>query len=37
MEAEGELDDLLETCEEMQRLWQGDLGTPGAVESEVEI
>jgi ATP-binding cassette subfamily B protein len=24
--AEGKLDDLLETCEEMQRLWQGDLG-----------
>ena len=24
--AEGKLDDLLETCEEMQRLWQGDIG-----------
>lgn len=24
VEAEGRLDDLLETCEEMQRLWQGD-------------
>lgn len=36
VEAEGKLDDLLETCEEMRRLWQGDLGTPGAVKSEVE-
>lgn len=26
VEAEGKLDDLLETSEEMQRLWQGDLG-----------
>ena len=26
IEAEGTLDELLETCEEMQRLWQGDLG-----------
>jgi ATP-binding cassette subfamily B protein len=26
IEAEGALDELLETCEEMQRLWQGDLG-----------
>ncbi|MBN1935639.1 MAG: ABC transporter ATP-binding protein, partial [Anaerolineae bacterium] len=26
--AEGKLDDLLETCEEMQRLWQGDIGEP---------
>ena len=26
IEAEGTLDDLLETCEEMQRLWEGDLG-----------
>ena len=26
--AEGKLDDLLETCAEMQRLWQGDLGEP---------
>jgi ATP-binding cassette subfamily B protein len=25
VEAEGRLDDLLETCEEMQRLWHGDL------------
>jgi ATP-binding cassette subfamily B protein len=25
VEAEGQLDDLLETCEEMQRLWHGDL------------
>jgi ATP-binding cassette subfamily B protein len=28
VEAEGTLDALLETCEEMQRLWQGDLGAP---------
>ena len=27
IEAEGKLDNLLETCEEMQRLWKGDLGT----------
>ena len=26
VEAEGSLDDLLETCEEMQRLWSGDVG-----------
>jgi ATP-binding cassette subfamily B protein len=26
IEAEGKLDDLLETCEEMQRLWHGDVG-----------
>jgi ATP-binding cassette subfamily B protein len=26
VEAEGRLDDLLEHCEEMQRLWRGDLG-----------
>jgi ABC-type multidrug transport system fused ATPase/permease subunit len=25
----GKLDDLLERCEEMQRLWQGDIGDPG--------
>jgi ABC-type multidrug transport system fused ATPase/permease subunit len=36
VEAEGELDALLETCEEMRRLWQGDLGTPEAVKPEVE-
>jgi ATP-binding cassette subfamily B protein len=28
IEAEGKLDILLETCEEMQRLWRGDLGIP---------
>ena len=27
VEAEGTLDELLETCEEMQRLWSGDVGT----------
>ena len=27
VEAEGRLDDLLERCEEMRRLWAGDLGT----------
>ena len=26
-EAEGKLDDLLERCEEMRRLWRGDLRT----------
>jgi ATP-binding cassette subfamily B protein len=36
VEAEGKLDDLLETCEEMRRLWQGDLGTPEAIESAGE-
>ncbi|HSD84457.1 MAG TPA: ABC transporter ATP-binding protein, partial [Anaerolineae bacterium] len=30
--AEGQLDDLLITCEEMQYLWAGDLGQPVAVE-----
>ena len=28
VEAEGKLDDLLETCEEMQRLWRGDIEEP---------
>jgi len=28
VEAEGHLDDLLSQCEEMQRLWKGDLGKP---------
>jgi hypothetical protein len=27
------LDGLLETCEEMQQLWQGDLGTTEVAES----
>jgi ATP-binding cassette subfamily B protein len=26
LEAEGRLDDLLQTCEEMQRLWEGEVG-----------
>ena len=30
VEAEGTLDTLLETCEEMRRLWRGDLGAAGA-------
>jgi ATP-binding cassette subfamily B protein len=34
--AQGKLDELLETCEEMQRLWQGDLGTPETVTPEAE-
>ena len=29
IESEGTLDDLLETSEEMQRLWRGDLGADG--------
>jgi len=37
VEAEGQLDALLETCEEMRRLWQGDLGTPEAVKSQVQV
>jgi ATP-binding cassette subfamily B protein len=28
IEAEGDLETLLETCGEMRRLWQGDLGAP---------
>ena len=35
IEAEGTLDELLETCEEMQRLWQGDLGVPEPAPSQV--
>ncbi|NLG27929.1 MAG: ABC transporter ATP-binding protein [Chloroflexi bacterium] len=30
IEAEGTLDELLESCEEMQRLWSGDIGEPVA-------
>jgi len=33
VEAEGTLDHLLVTCEEMQRLWKGDLGQPEAVKA----
>jgi ATP-binding cassette subfamily B protein len=36
IEAEGKLEHLLETSEEMQRLWQGDLGTPEVREFEPE-
>ncbi|MCP4542081.1 MAG: ABC transporter ATP-binding protein [Chloroflexi bacterium] len=42
VEAEGQLDDLLETCEEMQRLWHGDLAPtrlvrePGALDLLLE-
>jgi ATP-binding cassette subfamily B protein len=32
--AAGKLDDLLERCEEMRRLWQGDIGDPGISEIE---
>jgi len=31
VEAEGKLEDLLETCEEMQRLWQGEVEARGEV------
>jgi len=31
VEAQGSLDELLETCEEMQRLWHGDIGDTAAV------
>ena len=34
--AQGKLDDLLESSEEMQRLWQGDLGTPEPEPAEHE-
>jgi ATP-binding cassette subfamily B protein len=37
VEAEGKLDELLKTCEEMQRLWAGDVGTREAEESEPEL
>jgi ATP-binding cassette subfamily B protein len=36
IEAQGRLETLLETCEEMQRLWQGDLGTREAVAPKPE-
>jgi ATP-binding cassette subfamily B protein len=36
IEAEGKLETLLETCEEMRRLWQGDLGTREAVAPKPE-
>jgi ATP-binding cassette subfamily B protein len=31
---EGKLGDLLERCEEMQRLWQGDIGDSGISEAD---
>jgi ATP-binding cassette, subfamily B, bacterial len=34
VEDEGTLDDLLARCEEMQRLWQGDIGEPGEKSEE---
>jgi ATP-binding cassette, subfamily B, bacterial len=34
VEDEGRLDDLLARCEEMQRLWQGDIGEPGEKREE---
>jgi ATP-binding cassette subfamily B protein len=36
-EAEGQLDGLLETCEEMQRFWHGDLDPNGAVHEGREM
>jgi ATP-binding cassette subfamily B protein len=35
IEAQGKLDDLLEICEEMQRLWRGELGT-AAISGTIE-
>jgi ATP-binding cassette subfamily B protein len=37
MEAMGKLDDLLETCQEMQRLWAGDLGRAEEVTTEAVL
>jgi ATP-binding cassette subfamily B protein len=37
IEAQGTLDELLETCEEMQRLWKGDLGEPEIVTAQPEL
>ena len=34
VDAQGKLDDLLRTSEEMQRLWAGDLGAPGTYDTE---
>ena len=36
VQAEGKLDDLLETCPEMQRLWQGDIGEPDVEKDQTE-
>jgi ATP-binding cassette subfamily B protein len=36
IEAQGKLETLLETCEEMRRLWHGDLGTREVVEPRPE-
>jgi ATP-binding cassette subfamily B protein len=33
---EGKLDELLERCEEMQRLWQGEIGDPGIRQAGAE-
>jgi len=35
VEAQGALDELLETCEEMQRLWHGDLGDTATVAAPI--
>jgi ATP-binding cassette subfamily B protein len=38
IEAQGKLDELLETCPEMQRLWQGDIGEPeGARPEQISV
>jgi ATP-binding cassette subfamily B protein len=36
IEAQGTLDDLLENCQEMQRLWQGHLGSPEVLAAKQE-
>ena len=37
VDAEGKLDDLLITSEELRRLWEGDVGTPGTATGCTEL